>query len=488
VEALRRLLRGEYDVHPDGFEVESGKVVGVMYMLREVMNRLGLGRAIGYSREAKLVQFLICARVAVQGSRLSAVRWAKNHAVEEILGVGEFDEDDLYRALDWLCKEQERIEQALYRRYIANRGARPVLVLYDVTSSYFEGMHNELGEYGYNRDGKRGKKQIVIGLLADIEGEPLAVRVFRGNTNDVSTIGEEIRVLQEEFGVQEVVFIGDRGMIKSKGKVLLAGQGYSYITALTNPQIMKLLRTGKIQLEMFDNEVYEVLLDGRRYILCRNNAVRQKEESRRESKLCRLRALLEKNNVYLAEHPRATGKTQVKNLGQWIMRHKLQSFVTVSLEGREIAITVNAASRERDALLDGCYVLETPVVPQRMTTQQVNQSYRSLQRVERDFRTVKTGLLKVRPIFLRKGNRTQAHVFITMLALMVSRDVERRIAPIRERDRAFTVADAVESLARLTFIRFLSPTTEIEKLPRPDQEQRSILEALEITLPGKLTM
>lgn len=172
------------------------------------------------------------------------MRWAKAHAVEDLLGLSPFDEDDLYVALGWLADAQPKIEQRLYQAYVRRSGQTPVLVLYDVTSSYLEGDHNELGAFGYNRDGKRGKKQIVIGLLTAADGEPLAVRVFEGNTADPSTLAEQITTLKRQFGVQEVVFVGDRGMVKAKGKAALGAEQWKYITALTNAQIRTLLNQG----------------------------------------------------------------------------------------------------------------------------------------------------------------------------------------------------------------------------------------------------
>ena len=183
IEALRRALRGDFD-HLAAADPTAGPVFGLLYVLSRVAEDLGITAALGKTRMGKLAAFLVLARLAHQGSRLSSVRWAEDHAVAEVLGLSAFDEDDLYAALDDLCTRQETIEQTLYQRYLRLRGAPPALFLYDVTSSYLEGEHNALGEYGYNRDGKRGKLQIVIGLLADNEGEPLAVRVFAGNTAD----------------------------------------------------------------------------------------------------------------------------------------------------------------------------------------------------------------------------------------------------------------------------------------------------------------
>ena len=179
VDALKRCLRGEFDgTDPEQLPV-SDRIFGVLFALKAVAQQVGLVSALGPKPVAKLALFLVLARVAHQGSRLSAVRWAKDHAVAEILGLPAFDEDDLYEALDWLGTQQDVIEKKLYRAYVQRTGHLPILVLYDVTSSYFEGDKNELAAYGYNRDGKKHKKQIVIGLLTGPDGEPLAVTVFK---------------------------------------------------------------------------------------------------------------------------------------------------------------------------------------------------------------------------------------------------------------------------------------------------------------------
>src|SRR5499427_10195575 len=266
VEVLRRALRGEFDHLPPG-EPTCGPVFGVLYALKQVAEDLGLPQVLGRTRRGKLALFLILARVAHRGSRLSAVRWAQQHAVGEVLGLSDFDEDDLYATLDILAQRQDRLEQRLYRRYVARRGSPPVLFLYDVTSSYLEGEQNELAAYGYNRDGKRGKQQIVLGLLTDEVGEPLAVRVFEGNTADQSTVPTQITILTQRFDVTEVVFVGDGGMVRSKGKAALTAERIRYLTALTEPQSRRLLKRDVLQLELFAEQGCEVQADGKRYIL-----------------------------------------------------------------------------------------------------------------------------------------------------------------------------------------------------------------------------
>ena len=360
VEALRRCLKGEFDAMGAHADPVSDRIFGVLFVLKELAQRLGMVRALGTGPLAKLALFLVLARVAHQGSRLSAVRWAEEHAVAEVLGIARFDEDDLYEALDWLAVHQERIENALYCRYLEEVGRPPVLVLYDVTSSYLEGTENELAEYGYNRDGKRGKKQIVIGVLTADDGEPLAVKVFKGNTADPATVADQVEILKNRFKIEEVVFVGDRGMVKSKGKKLLNEQGLKYITALTNPQVRKLLKKDVIQLDLFEETAQEVESGNLRFILRRNPAVVQKEAHRRQDKLRKLQQLVAERNGFVKDSPRADPEAGWRTLSAWAKRHKLASFVTLSLEERQLPVEVDEAKEAEAALLDGLLLKEKP--------------------------------------------------------------------------------------------------------------------------------
>jgi len=236
IEALRRTLKGEFDDCSGDLTPTCGPIFAVLFVLKQLADRIGLTRVLGTERPAKLALFLVLVRIAAQGSRLSAVRWAANHAVAETLGLGRFDEDDLYAALDALAPRQQQIEDTLYRVARRQMEVSPTVVLYDVTSSSLEGECNELAAFGYNRDKKPGKAQIVIGLVTTSHGEPLAVQVFDGNTSDPLTVPAQVETLRTRFGITEVVFVGDRGMVKSKGKTALAAAGSKYITALPPPR------------------------------------------------------------------------------------------------------------------------------------------------------------------------------------------------------------------------------------------------------------
>ena len=486
IAALERLVKGEFDGWSG--EMTSGEIFGVLFALKQLADQVGITHVLGTAPESKLNLFLMLARIAHGGSRLSAVRWAQQHAVEEVLGLDGFDEDDLYAALDWLAGQQERIEQALYQAYVKRCGQPPVLVLYDVTSSYFEGECNELGQFGYNRDGKKGKQQIVIGLLTAEDGEPLAVRVFEGNTADPATVSEQITILKASFGIAEVVMVGDRGMIKAKGKAALSAEGWRYITALTDAQVRTLLKQGVLQPDLFDAHLCEVEHDGKRLIVHRNEAVRIREERRRADKLQQLQEKIAERNGFVAKSKRASAEKGLAVLQRWVKSHKLGKFVTLSLEERGIVCAIDAVAMEEDALLDGCYILETDVPKALLDAKTVDERYRDLQQVERNFRTVKTTFLEIRPIFLRKAERTKAHVFVAMLALKITRQFEaglrKTFGTTDQNTDAITPDDALVALGRLTYLHTTDRNGQRHThLPRPDELQNKILKALGLTFP-----
>jgi transposase len=365
-----------------------------------------------------------------------------------------------------------------------------VLVLYDVTSSYFEGECNELGQYGYNRDGKRGKRQIVIGLLTAADGEPLAVRVFEGNTADPATVASQITILKEQFGMAEVVLVGDRGMIKAKGKAALSAEGWRYLTALTDAQVRTLLKQGVLQPELFDAHLCEVEHDGKRLIVRRNEAVRVREQRRRADQLHQLHAKIAERNAFVEKSPRASAEKGLAALRGWVKRHKLAKLVTLTLEERVSLCAVDEIAMAEDGLLDGCYLLETDVPAALLDAPTVDQRYRDLQKVERNFRTVKTTFLEIRPIFLRKAERTKAHVFVAMLALKITRQFEtglrQAFGTTDEEATALTPDDALVALGRLTYLYTTDRNGQRRvHLPRPDEHQGKILGALGLTFPLK---
>src|ERR671939_1459143 len=298
IEAIRLALRHKEELEhlgtiQDAITLKQGMSFGAVWTIYHIARRLGIEKALGTTREGKLALWQVIARVLDQGSRLSAVRLAMSHAACDVLGLAPFDEDALYDNLDWLANRQAAVEDRLYAQ---RTQSKPVtLFLYDVTSSYVEGAHNELAAFGYNRDGKKGKRQIVIGLLCDEDGHPVSIEVFPGNTQDPQTFAAQLAKVQARFGVTEITFVGDRGMIKGQQIEDLVRQGCHYITAITKPQIEKLLRTGTFQMDLFDQELAEVLTEeGLRYVLRRNPVRAQEVRDTRHAKLAKLQTQVTK--------------------------------------------------------------------------------------------------------------------------------------------------------------------------------------------------
>ena len=258
IQAIRLALKykenlAEHLIDRKDIDTGQGLSVGSVYSLFKVAQELGIVKALGSTEKAKRALWMILARLIEPGSRLANVRLAQRHAAVDILSLEDFNEDDLYDAMDWIGSRQRMIEKRLFNsRY---EGKKPVLYLYDVTSSYLEGLKNEYADFGYNRDKKKGKMQIVIGLLTDEDGWPISIEVFQGNTGDVKTFISQIRKLAHEFGCESVAMVGDRGMIKTEQIADLDEEKFFYITATTKPQMETLLKQGVIQMELFTEKL-----------------------------------------------------------------------------------------------------------------------------------------------------------------------------------------------------------------------------------------
>jgi Transposase DDE domain len=483
IEALRLALRHKGELEhlgtiQDAITLKQGLSFGAVWTVYHVARRLGIAQALGTTRAGKLALWQVMARVIDQGSRLSAVRLAMSHPACDVLGVDTFDEEALYENLDWLAGAQAAIEDRLFAQ---RTKTKPVsLFLYDVTSSYLEGTHNALAAFGYNRDGKKGKMQIVIGLLCDEDGHPVSIEVFPGNTPDPHTLAAQVAKLKERFGVQEITFVGDRGMIKSQQIADLAKQGFHYITAITKPQIEKLLRIGTFQLELFEQELAEVLAEeGVRYVLRRNPVRAQEVREARHAKLATLQALVAKHNHYLTEHPRADAQGALQKLLARATTLRLSDWVELTFVERTITLTINADAQTEAAKLDGCYVLKTDLTPAQAPKEMVHDRYKDLASVEQAFRSCKTVHLEVRPIFLRLEARTRAHAFVVMLAYQI-------IRYLASCWHAFdvTVAEGLHALTTLCLVE-VSPhnAPSYHCIPTPRDAIARLLHSADITLP-----
>jgi hypothetical protein len=459
----------------------EGLSVGAVWTVYEVAKRLGIQKALGRDFSGKLALWQVIARVIDQGSRLSAVRLGKAHAACDVLGIQRgFDENDLYENLTWLCERQKRIESRLFS--VRRGGNKPELFLYDVTSSYLEGQNNALGAYGYSRDGKKGKKQIVIGLLCDEAGEPVSTEVFKGNTQDLATFGSQVKKLAERFGCQRVTVVGDRGMIKTGQMGDLSRAGFHYITAITKPEIMTLVRRGIVQMELFDAAVCEVEHEGMRYILRRNPLRAEEVAAKRADKLACLQRFVGKQNTYLAEHLRARVSIAQKSVWQKIAKLKIEAWVSLGAEGRTLSLKVDEAALEKDSRLDGCYVITTDVPREVADKKVIHDRYKDLAQVEQAFRTCKSAHLEVRPVHVRTETHTRGHVLVVMLAYLVRRALSEAWKLID-----LTVEEGLEHLKTICSIEMnVEGGGSCLRIPTPRAQSRALLNALDIRLPEAL--
>ena len=488
IEAIRLALRHKEDLEhlgtiEDAITLKQGLSFGAVWTVYQVARRLGIDQALGTTRAGKLALWQVIARVIDQGSRLSAVRLAMSHAACDVLGVGTFDEEALYENLDWLARAQARIEDRLFAQ---RQKTQPTsLFLYDVTSSYVEGSQNELAAFGYNRDGKKGKMQIVIGLLCDEDGQPVSIEVFPGNTQDPHTVAAQVAKLKGRFGVQEITFVGDRGMIKSQQIEDLAQQGFHYITAITKPQIEKLLRTGTFQMELFEQELAEVLADeGVRYVLRRNPMRAQAMRDTRHAKLATLQAHVAKQNHYLTDHPRANAQGALQKLVARAEKLRIADWVELTVAERALTLTIKEDVQTEAAKLDGCYVLKTDLTPAQAPKEMVHDRYKDLASVEQAFRSCKTVHLEVRPIFLRLEARTRAHAFVVMLAYQIIRYLASCWSAFD-----VTVAEGLHALTTLCLVEVAPQhAPSYHCIPTPRDAIARLLHSADITLPKAFSL
>ena len=460
--------------------LKQGLSVGAVFALDAVAKRLGLHHALGNSPEGKRALWQVLARVIDQGSRLSAVRLAACHAACDVLGLPAFDEEDLYANLDWLHEQQATIENRLFRRRHPDGKAK--LFLYDVTSSYLEGTDNELAAFGYNRDGKRGKRQIVIGLLCDEAGWPLSVEVFAGNTADTATFASQVRKVGARFGGGAVTLVGDRGMIKGPQIDLLeATEGeFHYITAITKPQIESLLKVGRLQMQLFDEQLAEVTdaEDGVRYVLRRNPQRAAEVTAGRQEKRQSIEKLRSQQNAYLAEHPRATVAAAIGRVRKKIEQLRLAACFCVSSAERTLTVVRDDAAWQELSKLDGCYCLKTDLKGEEATKELVHDRYKSLAEVEWAFRTSKS-TLEVRPIYVRKESRTRGHVFVVMLAYHIVKELAHCWC-----DLDMTPSEGVKELASLCMTEVtIEKQTTINQVPTPRASVQQLLTAARVEIP-----
>lgn len=433
IDLIRRALREEALIPADQFEVVRSVGHGDVHAVLTAIDRLRFDRLVSARRcpEADMVTAMVAARVIAPHTKLATTRWWQTRTLAEDLGVRDASEDDLYMAMDWLLERQERIEQHLAARHLQPGG----LVLYDISSSYFEGTTCPLAKRGYNRDGKRDKLQVNYGLVTNGDGCPVAVSVFEGNVSDTTTFLPQVERLRERFGIREVVIVGDRGMIAQTSiDELKTIEGLAWITALKSAQIRALLTGGALQLGLFDDRnLFELThpdYPGERLVACRNPELAKSRAHKRQELLAATTAELEKIQRRVASG-RLRGRAEIGlRVGRVINKYKVAKHFRVTITDATFTVAIRTDRVETEAALDGIYVIRTNVPAPRLSAADTVRHYKALSHVERAFRSLKTIDLHVRPIHHRLPDRVRSHIFLCMLSYYVEWHMREAWRPI----------------------------------------------------------
>jgi transposase len=423
IEAIRAVLAG-VNLQPAQvwFEIVKSLPHGHVQAVRLAMQRLGFESLLASraSPERDRVCAMVAARILAPHTKLATTRWWQHTTLAQESAVVDADERDLYSAMDWLLKHQRTIERKLAARHL-KEGA---LALYDLSSSYFEGKCCPLGKIGHNRDGKKNKPQVNYGLLAAKNGCPIAISVYEGNTSDTKTLMPAVQKLREEFGLAQLVLVGDRGMISHKAIGQLRElAGLDWITALKSTQIRALVQGETLQLGLFDeHNLFEFSHEdypGERLIACRNPVLGRLRGHKRQALLEATQKELEKIQSSVASG-RLTGRAKIGvRVGRVVNKYKVAKHVTLDIEESDFKFSLREEQIAAEAALDGVYVIRTSVAQAKMSAPDTVRSYKALCEVERAFRSMKSIDLKIRPIHHRLADRVRAHIFLCMLAYYV---------------------------------------------------------------------
>ena len=476
---------------PDALRISGSKEYGASAAALAIARELGLDRAIYSRRDPWVLDALamIVGRLVFAGSKLALSNQWKNTALWELCGVmGPVDVDvHCYASMDRLLARQAQIEKTLAQRHLKEGR----LVLYDITSSYFEGSYDtsELVLFGYNRDGKRGHEQMVVALVCNEDGCPVGVEVFPGNTQDASTVPEKIAHIREAYGVKEIVFVGDRGMVTQASAEKVQGlEGLNLISALTHRQIVDLLDRKVITPELFDETKIAEVIDPqdprRRYALCRNPHSAQRETTTRQRLLDLTQSGLEK----IAHAQRVSTAEKIgSRVGRILQQYKMGKFVTWNVQDGRLQWKFDQERIAAEMLLDGCYVICSDVKAEAMNAANVVASYKKLQLVETAFRNIKTVQLELRPVFHKNDDRIRAHVFLYMLAYYLQWHMKQRLRPLFDADgegknRQWTFENVVQRLMAIRREKVSLAGAEFLQITTPEPDQQHILDLLKVRL------
>ena len=423
VEAIRSVLRG-VAICPVAqcFEITATRAHGHVEAVAAAMQRLGFASLIASKpcRERDLVAAMVASRILVPATKLATTRWWHTTTLAEDFDVADASEDDLYDAMDWLLKRQDAIQKKLASRHLSAGG----LVLYDLSSSYFEGLTCPLAKLGYSRDGKRGTLQVNYGLLTDARGCPVAISVHDGTVSDSKTFMPEVQRLREDFGIEQMVIVGDRGMIfQGAIDAMRTTDGIDWITALKSVSIRALIEQKQLQPDLFDErnllELSSPDYPGERLVACRNVELAKLRQHKREALLAATEVNLAKVKVRV-DAAKLTGKDKIGlQVGKVVNQYKVAKHFELNIGETAFSFVRKHESIAAEALLDGIYIIRTSVSADKMNASECVRSYKSLALVERAFRSFKGVDLKVRPIHHRLEDRVRAHLFLCMLAYYV---------------------------------------------------------------------
>jgi len=455
IEIIRRSLQGETFVPlSQAFEITRSRPHGHVQAVSAAMQRLGFASLIASqpSRQRDLVLAMVAARIVQPHTKLATTRWWHHTTLAEDFGVAQAGEDDLYAAMDWLLTRQDRVQKKLASRHLHEGGQ----VLYDLSSSYFEGSSCPLAKRGYSRDGKPGTLQVNYGLVTDARGCPVAVSVHEGNTADSTTFMPAVHKVRQDFGIEHMVMVGDRGMVSQKAiDEMRQTDGVGWITALKSSSIRSLVEQGQLQMGLFDErnlfELSSPEYPGERLVACRNEALARLRAHKREDLLAATERCLDKVKARVDAGKLKPQDAIGVQVGKVINRYKVAKHFELHIADAALSWSRKSDSIASEAALDGLYIIRTSVPREQMDAPQCVRNYKALANVERAFRSIKTIDLKVRPIHHRLAERVRAHIFLCMLAYYVEwhmREAWRELTFADTEQQAKATRDAVAPATR----------------------------------------
>ena len=460
------------------FKLIQGRSIGGVYLLHTIAERLGIVNALGTSFHAKLALWLIIARILEQGSRLSATRLHSSYDIASIVGLERgFDENNLYDCLHWLTENQEQIENSLFHK----KSKSQKFYWYDVTSSYVEGLRNELSAFGYNRDQKKRKRIIVVGLLCQEDGDPVAIEAFKGNTQDTQTFENQLIKLKKRFGCESVTLICDRGIIREKQKQLLQQYGFHYITALPMRQITPLLNAKVVIPEQFTNELQSTTHEERRYIYRRNPERALETQKQRQERFDTAQRRVDQENLRLQDKLKSSSHVAKRRTQKYLKKLYLHEWVDVVIKEKQLYLKINEEGLKKKSEFDGCYIWTTDWTEKQLSDREVYEQYKNLKHIEDDFRTFKTTFLEIRPLFVRSEASTRGHLVVVMLAHMIIREIRKAWEKFNK-----TVAEGLTELSLLCRQTVEFTDKRMECIPTPTREMSELLDAIKVKMPNAI--